>query len=275
MAPQGTRPTVQLPSPDEQPLITDALVLCLVNYGESDRIVTLYGRSVGKVSALARGARASKRRFGPGLALFAIGMATLVERRGAELWRLDAFEVRRDLSALAQDLGRFAHASYAVELIRELCPPHQVHEGIHDLGAWFLGTLGEGEPRTELLRCFELKLLAELGFAPALDRCAACGGADLDYPGQVFDLRRGGVVCRACVRAGRGAGGVILLPPSARVALCRAQSASLAEAPCLRFEPDDNAVARDVALAVVTDHVGKPLRSIEFLRKLNVALREG
>ncbi|MBI5478479.1 MAG: DNA repair protein RecO [Deltaproteobacteria bacterium] len=257
-----------------QPLTTTALVVRLVNYGESDRIVTLYGRSVGKVSALARGARASKRRFGPGLALFALGTATLVERRGAELWRLDGFELLRDFSALAQDLGRFAHASYAVELIRELCPPHEVHEGIHDLGAWFLGALGEGEPRPELLRCFELKLLAELGFAPALDRCAACGGAGLDYPGQVFDLRRGGVVCRACARAGKGAGGVILLPAAARAALCRAQAASLAEATRLAFDPADNAVARDVVLAVVTDHVGKPLRSIDFLRKMNQALRE-
>jgi DNA repair protein RecO (recombination protein O) len=257
-----------------QPLTTTALVLRLVDYGESDRIVTLYGRSVGKVSALARGARASKRRFGPGLALFALGTATLVERRGAELWRLDAFESLRDFSTLARDLGRFAHASYAVELIRELCPPHEVHEAIHDLGAWFLGVLGEGEPRPELLRCFELKLLAELGFAPALDRCAACGGADLDQAGQVFDLRRGGVVCRACSRAGRGTGGVILLPPSARAALCRAQAAPLGEATRLAFDPADNAVARDVVLAVVTDHVGKPLRSIEFLRKMNQALRE-
>jgi DNA repair protein RecO (recombination protein O) len=257
-----------------QPVTTTALVLRLVDYGESDRIVTLYGRASGKVSALARAARRSKRRFGPGLALFALGSATLVERPGAELWRLDGFELLRDFSGLAQDLGRFAHASYAVELIRELCPPHEVHEGIHDLGAWFLGALGEGAPRPELLRCFELKLLAELGFAPALDRCAACGGGDLDYPGQVFDLRRGGVVCRSCARAGPGGGGAILLPASARAALCRAQAAPLAEAPHLAFEPADNAVARDVALTVVTDHVGRPLRSIEFLRKLNQALRE-
>jgi DNA repair protein RecO (recombination protein O) len=257
-----------------QPVTTTALVLRLVDYGESDRIVSLYGRATGKVSALARGARRSKRRFGPGLALFAHGTATLVERPGAELWRLDGFELLRDFSGLAQDLGRFAHASYAVELIRELCPPHEAHEGIHDLGAWFLAALGDAEPRPELLRCFELKLLAELGFAPALERCAACGSAELDYPGQVFDLRRGGVVCRACARVGQPGGGAVLLPASTRAALCRAQAAPLAEALRLSFAPADNAVARDVVLAVVTDHVGRPLRSIEFLRKLNQALRE-
>jgi DNA repair protein RecO (recombination protein O) len=254
---------------------TSALVLRLVDYGESDRIVTLFGRSLGKVSALARGARASRRRFGPGLAVFGIGTAALVERRGADLWRLDSFEATADTSGLAADLGRFAHASYAVELIRELCPPHEPHAGVFDLGVWLLRTLSGGAPRPELLRRFELRLLGELGFAPALDRCAACGGALLDAPEQVFDLRRGGVLCRACHRVGPGHGVQIPLSASARAALCRARDADDEAAGALAFSPEDNAAAREVVMAVVTDQVGRPLRSLEFLAKLNAARRSG
>jgi len=254
---------------------TSALVLRVVDYGESDRIVTLFGRGLGKVAALARGARASKRRFGPALAVFGVGDAALVERRGADLWRLDSFAATRDFSGLAADLARFAHASYAVELIRELCPPHEPHDGVLDLGLWLLETLSAGQPRPELLRRFELRLLGELGFAPALDRCAACGGEDLDGPGQVFARRRGGVLCRGCARGGPGRGVQIPLPASARAALARAQAADDAAAVSLALSPADNAVARDVVLAVVTDHVGKPLRSLEFLAKLNAARRDG
>ncbi|HSM92508.1 MAG TPA: DNA repair protein RecO, partial [Anaeromyxobacteraceae bacterium] len=47
-------------------LKVEGIVLRVVDYGESDRIVTLLTRERGKVGAYARGARASRRRF-PGL----------------------------------------------------------------------------------------------------------------------------------------------------------------------------------------------------------------
>ena len=50
-------------------LTTDAIVLGAVNYGEADRIVTLLGRGTGRLSALARSARKSQRRFAGGLGL--------------------------------------------------------------------------------------------------------------------------------------------------------------------------------------------------------------
>jgi len=254
------------------PVITPSLVLRLVDYGESDRIVTLYSRDLGKLGALARGARRSRRRFGAALALFNVGDATLVERRGAELARLDDFQLVRDGSALAADLGRLTHASYAVELIRELTPAHHREPAIFDLGVEFLRVLGAAAPRPELLRVFELKLLAEVGFMPAFDRCAACGSEDLDRPGQVFDVRRGGVLCRAC--AGPGRGPVLPLPESARRAFVAAQRCKLAAAAELTFAPADNATLRDVALAVVQEHVGKPLRTVEFLHKLGAGRKE-
>jgi DNA repair protein RecO (recombination protein O) len=248
------------------PVVTPALVLRLVDYGESDRIVTLFTRDHGKLGALARGARKSRRRFGAALALFNVGEATLVERRGADLARFEAFALAHDFSGLALDLARLTHASYAVELIRELTPPRHPDPAIFELGAGFLAALAVAAPGPELLRVFELRLLDAVGFAPAFDRCAACGGPELDQPGQVFDVRRGGVLCRACSAPGRGV--VLPLPASARRAFVAAQRADLAGAAGLGCTPADREVMRDVALAVVQEHVAKPLRSLEFLQKL-------
>jgi DNA repair protein RecO (recombination protein O) len=58
-------------------LSTPAIVLRAVNYGEADRVVTLFGRDIGRVSALARSARKSQRRFAGGLGLGAVGVAAL------------------------------------------------------------------------------------------------------------------------------------------------------------------------------------------------------
>ena len=62
---------------------TPAIVLRAVNYGEADRIVTLFGRDTGRLSALARGARKSQRRFAGGLGLCAVGVGGAARARRA------------------------------------------------------------------------------------------------------------------------------------------------------------------------------------------------
>ena len=72
---------------------TGAVVVRVVDYGEADRVVTLISRDRGKLSAMARGARRSRRRFGAGLALFSVGRASLKERPGADLDAARVLEV--------------------------------------------------------------------------------------------------------------------------------------------------------------------------------------
>src|SRR3954451_15787369 len=94
-------------------ITTDAVLLRSVAYGESDRVVTLLGRSTGRVSALARGARKSLKHFCGGLGLGAAGVATLRER-GGELLSLEGFDVQEARIGLGGDLARTAHASYGI-----------------------------------------------------------------------------------------------------------------------------------------------------------------
>jgi recombinational DNA repair protein (RecF pathway) len=126
----------------------------------------------------------------------------------------------------------------------------------------------DGAPaRAETLRVFELQLLEAEGLRPELAVCLACGGGDeaLDQPGLVFDVRRGGVVCGTCHGHGRPLDG------AARRALVRAQGSALADAPGLALPPSVNASCRDALVALICDHLGRPLRSLEFIAKLNGA----
>nr|MDQ2647496.1 DNA repair protein RecO [Myxococcota bacterium] len=74
---------------------TEALVLRRVEYGDADLIVTLLTLSLGRVSALARGARKSRRRFGGALEPFFTLSVTLEERRSSELFALREASVLR------------------------------------------------------------------------------------------------------------------------------------------------------------------------------------
>ena len=97
-------------------LVTDAIVLHAFDYLESSRIIRLLTREAGVQSALARGARKSRGRYGTALDLFAEGSAQLYVKPNRELHNLAGFELSQTRSELAADIGRFTAASTIAEL---------------------------------------------------------------------------------------------------------------------------------------------------------------
>ena len=263
-------------------MISDAIVVRVVDYGEADRVATLLTRAAGKVSALARGARRSRRRYAS-LELFSRGEAKLKEGRG-ELWTFESFDVQRGYPHLPLDVARVAQGAYACELARELSPPHHPEPRVFDLLDGILSLLDAAEnapsapPLLSIawLRIFELGILDAVGLQPALDRCVECARPLDDQPGDEggdqLDLRRGGVLCGRCV-AGPGAGRRPL-PARVRRLLSQLQRTTLAEAPSLLSAPFAAAsgtweAARDAIQAILRELLGRPLRSVEFIEKLN------
>jgi DNA repair protein RecO (recombination protein O) len=244
------------------PIVTPAILLRAVAYGESDRVVTLLGRDTGRLSAMARGARKSTRRFGGGLGLGARGEATLREPPHAELLSLESFEVVDGRSGLGLDLGRTAHAGYATELCDRLCPIRQPEPEVYDWLDGFLTLLESRGTSAERVRAFELGLFARLGFGPSLGACVACSRQDLGEEVVRFDAERGGVVCAACAQ--RGA----LLFPAARRALLRLATGPLEAADSAPLDRDLNAACRSAMQELVAFHVPGTLKSLEFMAKL-------
>jgi DNA repair protein RecO (recombination protein O) len=245
-------------------ITTDALVLKRVPLGEADVVFTLMTRAHGRLSALARGARGSKRRFGAALELGVLARVELRERRGGELWTLGSATTARRY-AIA-DVVELAHASYGAELVRELTAVEQPEPEVFELLVELYAAIAEVGPRAVVLRRFELALLGALGLAPALGACAACGQPPGE--GALLDPSRG-LVCRTCAASVRGLGVRPLAEPT------RAWIAEVATAASLTCAPlDDGPVAleaRAAVAAVLGHHVGKPLRSVEFIGKLSAA----
>jgi DNA repair protein RecO (recombination protein O) len=243
---------------------TSAIVLRAVAYGESDRVVTLLGRTTGRVSALARGARKSQRRFAGGLGLCSVGEISVRERAGAELLTLESFHVTASHASFGTDVARMAHAGYVAELVSKLCAPRQVETAVYDWLAEFLDRLDAEGATAERLRVFELGLLGRLGFGPMVEACAVCGGdrsgpAPVDYR---WDPDRGGTVCAACGRTGRP------LREEVRATLARLARLPLAGAAAERLAPDVNRACREALLEIVKHHISGPLHSLDFIAKL-------
>jgi DNA repair protein RecO (recombination protein O) len=248
-------------------LVTQAIVLRAVSYGESDRVVTLFGRDTGKLSALARGARKSQRRFAGGLSMCALGSAAIRERAGADLVTLERFDATESYPALGSDVARMAHAAYAAELVGKLCAPRQVEPAVFDWLVTFLRLLDGDGASAERLRVFEIGLLSGLGFGPVLDTCAVCSGQN--FAGRAasvvafrWEPDRGGAVCALCARGGRP------IQAAVRAALLRLSQTPLAEAAAETLAPDVNRDCREALLEIINHHVSGPLKSVEFIAKV-------
>ncbi len=251
-----------------------AIVLRTVAYGDSDLIAHLLVRGRGRVSAFARGARSSRRRFGAALEPFQLAEVLLAERPGQELWMLREATVIDAFPGLRDDLHRIAHAGYAAELAHELSRPAEPADGLFALLADFLRRLETGRATSARLRALELGALAAAGLSPELSACARCGVA-VARGKAAFDPDAGGVACPRCAHPG-----ALLLTSGARAALAQLQEAGLggADAPLSAdgsgrpadsraFEDACAQAARPLA-AFLLHHLGRAPRSSGFAEKV-------
>lgn len=187
----------------EMLLSTDAIVLHCFEYSETSLIVRLATRDAGVQSAIAKGARRAKSRFGTALDLFAQGAAELHLKEGRELQTLGAFDVTRSRAAIGLDLGRFAGASVIAELVLSFGAANETNEDMFDALAETLDRITAADPEStgEAGLAGAWRLVAQLGFAPSLDACSMCHRTEIGANGALpFSHVAGGIVCPECVR---------------------------------------------------------------------------
>jgi DNA repair protein RecO (recombination protein O) len=178
---------------------TLAIVIRTIEVFETSLVVTLFTRELGKVGALAKGARRPKSALQGGLDLLGVSDIVVIPKATEALDLLtEAAPVER-FACLRRDLAALYAGYYVAELLNELTDFHDPHPKLFDAARITLRHLGEPELRARRMLRFELACLRELGLMPALERCAHCGAA-VDPSGERtwFGLASGGVLCDAC-----------------------------------------------------------------------------
>jgi DNA repair protein RecO (recombination protein O) len=178
---------------------TLALVLRTVEVFETSLVATLFTRELGKVAALAKGARRPKSAFQGGLDLLGVSDIVVFPKASEALDLLvEAAPIER-FACLRRDLAALYAGSYIAELLTDLTDLHDPHPKLFDAARITLRHLGETDLRARRILRFELACLRELGLTPALDACAHRGTAVVVQGDTVwFGLATGGVLCEAC-----------------------------------------------------------------------------
>jgi len=176
-----------------------ALVLRSVDVFETSRVLTLFTRDLGKVSALAKGARRLRSPFASGLDLLSVCDIVLLHKASDALDLLTEAVLVERHEAFRRDLAALYAGYYVAELLHDLTDHHDPHPRLFDAARVTLRHLGDPLLRSRRVLRFELACLRELGHMPALEACVHCGEVvDTEGDSVAFGLATGGVLCPGC-----------------------------------------------------------------------------
>jgi DNA repair protein RecO (recombination protein O) len=180
-------------------LKTEAIVLRSIRYGEADRILHLYTPHRGRVSAIAKGVRRSRSRFGARLEPFFHVHAVLHEGR-SELLTVTSVDTVATHGSLREHAATLDAAARACDAVTRLFETSEPHPEVFTLLANELGLLNRDAAQARAANglAFRIKLLLAAGIVPHLGACASCGEADHL---RGFSAAAGGIVCSSCEAA--------------------------------------------------------------------------
>lgn len=171
----------------------EGIVIRTTDYGETNKIVTLYTREFGKVGVMARGAKKPNSRLAAVTQLFTYGQYLFQASTG--LGGLQQGEMISSMRAIREDIFLTAHASYIVDLTDKVTEDREPNPFLFELLLQTLNYMNEGYDLEILTNIYEMKMLNAQGLYPILDRCVNCGSAEGDYN---FSIKEGGILCHRC-----------------------------------------------------------------------------
>jgi DNA repair protein RecO (recombination protein O) len=241
----------------------EAIVLRHADWGEADRILTLYTRESGKLRVVAKGARRIKSRKAGHLEPFTRVSLQLAKSRSVPI--VTQAETADAYLPLRDDLVKTATASTVIEMLdRFTYEDESENPAIYRLLAETLGRIADLPDPWAAVRYYEIHLLDLLGYRPQLVNCANCG-EEIQAEDQYFSIVQGGVLCPRCGARLQGRRSISM---EALKVLRHFQRSSYAEAQRLKPKPEARAEVEAVIQIYITYLLERELNSPGFLKQL-------
>lgn len=141
---------------------TEGIIIKRRNFGEADRILTVFTKKQGKIQIKALGVRRIISRRSPHVELLNHSLLTLY--KGKSLPILTEAQTVEDFSLIKDNLTKVGFAYHICELIDGLCAENQENKAVFFLLVEILERLSKDEDIVNMIHEFEISLLTSLGF---------------------------------------------------------------------------------------------------------------
>ena len=243
----------------------EAVVLRTDDFGDANRVVTLFTKEFGKLETNAYGCRRSRSPLSGATQMFNHISAQLT--RGSKVDTIREADIIHFYDTLTTDLERLAYASVLFEIVNRMTLPRQPEVATFNLLTSALPALSKRNPRIASL-IGACQFMETSGVQLSFSRCVHCG---TDIQGDAaISLIDGGAVCFNCIDAAQD-------PRRYPQALRRTFETMLAfdwrDSTKLTFNSKQLTAAENFFFDYLHAILGNSLKSVEFLRSLQVACR--
>ena len=236
----------------------EGVILRTTDFGDANRVVTVYTREFGKIELNAYGCRRAKNPLSGALQMFNLISAEIYS--GAKVDTIKEADVLKFFGNLTADIEKMAYASLFLEVVNRMTLPKFPEVGVYDLILKTLPALDERN--SEIAALIGICQFMEFsGVQLNYFNCVHCG-AEIETD-AAFSLTDGGAVCMNCVD---GAGGVLSYPVNLRQAFYKILKFDWKEH--LHFNRREINSAEDIILKYIQSIIGKELNAVKFIRQL-------
>jgi DNA repair protein RecO (recombination protein O) len=248
----------------------DALVLHSKKQGETSKIVTLYTKEFGKLTAMAKGSRGLKSKYLGALETFNYIDVVFYKKEGRGMQYLSQASILAPFQDIHTTLGKMALAAIPCEIINRGEEENHSHPKVFALLLGALTSLEQNKKNLRnIVRAFQMQYAALAGFEPALDSCQLCGKEQAETF-NFFSLDSGHYACLQC----GDIGDTIKLSKEALLFLRWFLKSPIENTATVAINPDVGNECDSFLYGYLRAHIESlaSLRSIEHLKNLQTKL---
>ncbi len=240
----------------------EAIVLHHSDWGEADRLLSLYTPQLGKVRAIVKGARKLRSRKAGHLE--PMTRVSLLLATGRSMHIVTQAEMLDAHAPLREDLTLLGYANYLIELLDRFTYEGDENSALYRLLARTLKRLSQSDDPLLVLRFYEIRLLDLMGYRPELSHCVV-GGEEIQPEDQYFSAIEGGVLCP---KDGIGTRGARPISVDALRYLRHFQRSTFSEAARARISPATHQELEVLMQHYLTFLLERGLNTPAFIRRV-------
>lgn len=247
---------------------TSAIVLSSRPWGESDLRVEFMTPGQGRIVAVAKGALRSRKRFS-GMFDIAqlVDVGFMIGPRSGRVM-VEHASLQEPFWRFRKHPLRLARASLLIELVTLTAAEHEPSPGAFDSLKQGLMRLHQDPDQDRWAFSYAYRILAGAGYRPGLEECVGCL-CPPDNKSAVFSADSGGILCPACsekeTRHGPLPDSYIEISPDTVNTLSAIMNCDEKLLSRILFTKNALAQARQILVAFIAYHLGRPSRVLEFM----------
>ena len=182
---------------------SDAIVLDTTDHGESDLIVTLFSHDSGRLSAIAKGAKKSKKRFVNKLEIFTYLQIHYQQKNERALAFLSEAEIHTAFPNIRFNLNLYGVASIIREFLLLGVKDGEPDANIFRLSLWAFHRLDSKADERQVLVLFLIHFFNYIGYRPDFGTCVSCNQKISPSNSYRFNSASGQLLCSNCNKHGK------------------------------------------------------------------------